>query len=73
MSRAEGRARLFLRRAGSSCLWGNLQGTAGLTRVTLIYSDLFQTVCEVPGYFERHFELNQIFLLSKRLLAMQES
>lgn len=41
MGRAEGRAGLFLSRAGSICLWGNLRGTAGLSRVTLIYSYSF--------------------------------
>lgn len=73
MSRAERRARLLLRRTGSVCLWGNLPGTAGLTRVTLIYSDLFQIPYEVPEDFERHFGLNQICLLRRRLLAMGEA
>lgn len=73
MSRAERRAKLFLRRIGSICLWGNLQGTAGLTGVTLIYPDLFQIRYEVPEDFERHFELNQTCLLHRRLLAMQKA
>lgn len=55
MSRAEGCAGLFLSRAGSICLWGNLRGTAGLSRVTLIYSYSFQFVSEVTEGSERHF------------------
>lgn len=66
MSRAEGCARLFLSRAGSICLWGNLQGTAGLSRVTLIYSYSFLFVSEVKDCFERHFQLNQRFFYCVR-------
>lgn len=55
MSRAEGCAGLFLSRAGSICPWGNLRGTAGLSRVTLIYSYSFRFVSEVTEGFERHF------------------
>lgn len=54
MSRAEleGHAKLLL---SSTCLWGNLQGTAGLARVTLIYSYGFQLSSQVPEGSKRQF------------------
>lgn len=55
MNRAEGCVGLFLSRAGSICLWGNLRGAAGLSRVTLIYSYSFQLVSEVTEGFELIF------------------